>query len=75
MDYCDDKSSKETIESTSKQIYYYSYLPKHIKEGLCKLDNLKPVFCHESSVNPAHVVVGAIAVVGGKVNIPKLLIT
>ena len=62
--------TEEAIHSALDKVYYYSYLPKHIKGTAVDLEN--PYSVHIDSTRSAYVVNGSVTIIGGRVNIPDI---
>ncbi len=69
MDLEETQLDIEALESATSEIHYYSQLPKHIKGRVLEMRDIKS---NSGTPQPAHVVDGAITVIGGKLNMPTL---
>ena len=74
IDLFENQLNEDAIESATKQIHYYSYLPRCVKVGIGELDGLKPqlALIKEENCDPAYVVEGAVTIINGRLNIPDL---
>ena len=69
MDNTNTELDFEALESATSEINYYANLPKHIKGRVLEMKDIKS---NVDMPQPAHVVNGAITVIGGKLNMQDL---
>ena len=69
MDTEETQLDIEALESATSEINYYANLPKHVKGKVLEMKDIKS---NIDMPKPAHVVNGAITVIGGKLNMPDL---
>ena len=69
MDIKETQLDIETVESATNEISFYANIPKHIRGIVSEMKDIKS---NLDMPKPAHVVNGAITVIGGKLNMPDL---
>ena len=69
MDIKETQLDMEAVESATNEINYYANLPKHIRGIVSEMKDIKS---NTDMPKPAHVVNGAVTVIGGKLNMPDL---
>ena len=69
MDIKETQLDVEAVESATNEISFYANIPKHIRGIVSEMKDIKS---NLDMPKPAHVVHGAITVIGGKLNMPDL---